>query len=86
MDRGGGWRNRSPSLFFIFYSSHSQNSVSFGNGFEKSVRKSAFPSKSKVAFPKTEVLGKPHSNDFLTNPAFNPEAQQTVSVRPGLKT
>ncbi|MDR2375053.1 MAG: hypothetical protein LBD96_01290, partial [Treponema sp.] len=39
--------------------SHSQNSVSFGNGFGKSGQKSAFSSKSKVAFPKTEVLGKP---------------------------
>jgi hypothetical protein len=41
--------------------SHSQNSVSFGNGFGKSGQKSAFSSKSKLAFPKTEVLGKPHT-------------------------
>ncbi|MDR2375722.1 MAG: hypothetical protein LBD96_04705, partial [Treponema sp.] len=39
--------------------SYSQNSVSFGNSFGKSGQKSAFSSKSKVAFPKTEVLGKP---------------------------
>jgi hypothetical protein len=36
-----------------------QNSVSFGKGFGKSGKKPAFSSKSKVAFPKTEVLGKP---------------------------
>ena len=38
----------------------SQNSVSFGKGFRKSGLKPAFSIKSKVAFPKTEVLGKPH--------------------------
>jgi len=37
----------------------SQNSVSFGKGFRKSSLKPAFSIKSKVAFPKTEVLGKP---------------------------
>jgi hypothetical protein len=31
-----------------------------GNALEKAVLKPAFPHKSKVAFPKTEVLGKPH--------------------------
>ncbi|MDR2069206.1 MAG: hypothetical protein LBP71_04990, partial [Spirochaetaceae bacterium] len=35
----------------------SQNSVSFGKGFRKSGLKPAFSNKSKVAFPKTEVLG-----------------------------
>jgi hypothetical protein len=39
--------------------SHSQNSVSFGNGFGKSSLEAAFSGKSKEAFPKTEVLGKP---------------------------
>jgi len=38
--------------------SHFQNSVSFGNGFGKTVLKPVFPCKSKVAFPKTEVLEK----------------------------
>ena len=42
----------------------SQNSVSFGKGFGKSALKAAFSSKSKVAFPKTEVLGKPRVSDF----------------------
>jgi len=37
-----------------------QNSVSFGKGFRKSVLKGAFSFKSKVVFPKTEVLEKPH--------------------------
>jgi hypothetical protein len=36
----------------------SQNPVGFGNGFGKSGQMSAFSSKSKVAFPKAEVLGK----------------------------
>jgi hypothetical protein len=39
--------------------SFSQNSVSFGKSSGKSALKAAFSSKSKVAFPKTEVLGKP---------------------------
>jgi tetratricopeptide (TPR) repeat protein len=39
--------------------SFSQNSVSFGKSFRKSDLKSAFSLKFKVAFPKTEVLGKP---------------------------
>jgi predicted MPP superfamily phosphohydrolase len=39
-----------------------QNSVSFGKGFGKSGKKPAFSPKSKVAFPKTEVLGKPLFN------------------------
>jgi hypothetical protein len=39
--------------------SFAQNSVSFGKSFEKSGQKPAFSIKSKVAFPKTEVLGKP---------------------------
>ncbi|MDR2068688.1 MAG: hypothetical protein LBP71_02335, partial [Spirochaetaceae bacterium] len=37
----------------------SQNPVGFGKGFRKSGLKPAFSNKSKVAFPKTEVLGKP---------------------------
>ena len=39
--------------------SHFQNSVSFGNGFGKTSLTTGFSTKSKVAFPKTEVLGKP---------------------------
>jgi hypothetical protein len=39
--------------------SFSQNSVSFGKSSGKSVLKAAFSSQSRVAFPKTEVLGKP---------------------------
>jgi hypothetical protein len=53
---------------FLKQESHSQNSVSFGDGVDlrsngKSGQKSAFSSKSKVAFPKPEVLGKPQ--DYL---------------------
>jgi tetratricopeptide (TPR) repeat protein len=40
--------------------SMSQNSVSFGHALGKSSLKAAFSCKSKVAFPKTEVFGKPH--------------------------
>ena len=40
--------------------SHFQNSVSFGNGFGKTSLTTGFSTKSKVAFPKTEVLEKPH--------------------------
>jgi len=36
-----------------------QNSVSFGKGFGKTVLKDCFSFKSKVAFPKAEVLEKP---------------------------
>jgi hypothetical protein len=39
--------------------SHFQNSVSFGNGFRKTVQKASFSIKSRVAFPKTEFLEKP---------------------------
>jgi hypothetical protein len=39
--------------------SFSQNSVSFGKSSGKSVLKAAFSPQSRVAFPKTEVLGKP---------------------------
>ena len=35
-----------------------QNSVSFGKGFRKTVLKDSFSFKSKVAFPKAEVLEK----------------------------
>ena len=41
--------------------SHFQNSVSFENGFGKTVQKAGF-STSKVAFSKTEVLKKPLMN------------------------
>jgi hypothetical protein len=37
----------------------SQNPVSFGKGYGESGLKPIFSAKSKVAFPKTEVLGKP---------------------------
>jgi phosphoribosylformylglycinamidine synthase len=37
-----------------------QNSVSFGKGFRKTDLKAGFSVKSKVAFPRTEVLEKPH--------------------------
>ena len=40
--------------------SHFQNSVSFENGFGKTGQKPGFSFKSKDAFPKTEVLEKPH--------------------------
>jgi hypothetical protein len=40
--------------------SRSQNSVGFGNGFRKSGLRLAFSIKTKAAFPKTEILGKPH--------------------------
>jgi hypothetical protein len=36
-----------------------QNSLGFGKGFRKTVQKTGFSHKSKVAFPKTEVLEKP---------------------------
>ncbi|MDR2313174.1 MAG: response regulator [Spirochaetaceae bacterium] len=52
--RGGGGGDMNPVL-----TSHSQNSVRFGKGFGKSGQRSAFPSKSKAAFLKTGVLGKP---------------------------
>jgi AbrB family looped-hinge helix DNA binding protein len=39
--------------------SFSQNSVGFGKSFRKSGLKPAFSYKFRVAFPKTEVLGKP---------------------------
>ena len=40
--------------------SHFQNSVSFKNGFRKTVQKASFSDKSKVDFPKTEVLENLH--------------------------
>ena len=49
------------ALKIAFNKSLFQNSVSFGKGFRKSVLKGAFSFKSKVAFPKTEVLEKPHN-------------------------
>ena len=57
------------SKFGNFYAhvSLSQNSVSFGKGSRKSGLKPAFSIKFKVAFPKTEVLGKPHVKNVLKN-------------------
>jgi multiple sugar transport system permease protein len=60
--------------------SYSQNSVSFGNGFGKSGQKSAFPSKSKVAFPKTGVLGKPRMYQFTFPVLFLLPSLLLVSV------
>jgi len=37
-----------------------QNSASFGKGFRKTVQIASFSVKSKVDFPKTEVLENPH--------------------------
>jgi plasmid stabilization system protein ParE len=48
----------------------SQNSVSFVKCSWKSGQKSAFPHKSKVAFPKTEVLGKPPAIIFFRDCIF----------------
>jgi len=45
--------------------SHFQNSVSFGNGFGKTSLTTGFSTKSKVAFPKTEVLEKPQLLNFF---------------------
>jgi hypothetical protein len=42
----------------VYIMSLSQNSVSFGKGIRKSGLKPAFSIKTRVAFPKTEVLGK----------------------------
>jgi phosphatidylglycerol:prolipoprotein diacylglycerol transferase len=47
--------------------SFSQNSVSFGKSSRKSGLKPAFSYKSKVAFPTTEVLGKPHNLEYLAD-------------------
>jgi len=44
------------------YKSLLKNLVSFSKGFRKSGLKPTFPTKSKVAFSKTEVLKKPHKN------------------------
>jgi hypothetical protein len=46
-------------IAFAGEASFSQNSVSFGKSFRKSGLRPAFSPTSKVAFPKTEVLGKP---------------------------
>ena len=46
--------------------SHFQNSVSFENGFRKTVQRDSFSVKSKVDFPKTEVLENPHMTFFST--------------------
>ena len=42
-----------------------QNSVSFGKGFGKTVQKAGFSVKSKVDFPKTEVLENPNLTDIV---------------------
>jgi hypothetical protein len=58
------------------YLSFSQNPVSFGKSFRKNGQKPVFSYKSKVAFPETEVLGKPHLTqnsivfDFVKKSAF----------------
>jgi len=44
----------------VYHWSLFQNSVSFGRGFRKTVHKDSFSVKSKVDFPKTEVLENPH--------------------------
>ncbi|GHV36402.1 hypothetical protein AGMMS49546_01630 [Spirochaetia bacterium] len=45
-----------------------QNSVSFGTGSWKSGLKSAFPLKSKVAVPKSDILELPHmTKEYLMN-------------------
>jgi len=65
---------QSRSIFTVFrrkkvnITSLFQNSVSFGRGFRKTVHKDSFSVKSKVDFPKTEVLENPQ----LTN--------QTVTI------
>jgi len=46
--------------------SHSQNSVSFGNGFGKTAKKVSFSIKSKEDFPKTEVLENPRNDITFT--------------------
>jgi hypothetical protein len=43
----------------LYQRSLPQNPLGFGEGFGKNGQKPVFSSKSKVAFPKAEVLGKP---------------------------
>jgi hypothetical protein len=43
----------------------SQNPVGFGKGFGKSGQRPVFSVKSKVAFPKAEILGKPQASSYL---------------------
>jgi hypothetical protein len=50
---------KKQAFFIGLLVSFSQNPVGFGKSSGKSVLKAAFSSQSKVAFPKTEVLGKP---------------------------
>jgi hypothetical protein len=50
----------------------SQNSVSFGKGYGESSLKPTFSAKSKVAFPKTEVLGKPQVNGHIFGQSLRP--------------
>jgi len=47
-----------------------QNSVSFGKGFRKTVLKDSFSFKSKVAFPKAEVLEKLRMSLFQNSVSF----------------
>jgi hypothetical protein len=49
-----GYKNDNLNQLSLF-----QNSVSFGKGSGKTVQKASFSSKSKVDFPKTEVLENP---------------------------
>jgi simple sugar transport system substrate-binding protein len=76
----------SPGFFMIKRSlvSHSQNSVSFGNGFGKSGQTSAFSTKSRVAFPKAEVLGKPLVIFFFALSFFAACAREKETKEPSL--
>jgi len=51
-----------PAGAFSCQMSLFQNSVSFEKGFRKTVQKTSFSFKSKVDFPKTEVLENPQIN------------------------
>ncbi|MCL2128215.1 MAG: DUF1697 domain-containing protein [Treponema sp.] len=53
-------------VLYIKRLSHFQNSVSFGNGFRKTVQMASFSVKSRVDFPKTEVLENPRLIEKLT--------------------
>ena len=55
-----------------------QNSVSFEKGFRKTFLKAGFSAKSKVAFPKTEVLEKPHLTEN-----FDPVSSQFFGFSQG---
>ena len=53
--------------------SHFQNSVSFGNGFLKTILIADFSVKPKVAFPKTEVLEKPQFFIVIQKGYYHPD-------------